>query len=106
MAALVAPLVVGNMGCEMLFIIQQRLHAQQAPIARCSTVLSDLTKELFATELVDSLFQPRLVMPGLSEMHNLLSHLARCSVMRLSMSRCGPRWKGSLLAVITLDVAT
>eukprot|EP00611_Tribonema_gayanum_P010344 TRINITY_DN2032_c0_g1_i2.p1 TRINITY_DN2032_c0_g1~~TRINITY_DN2032_c0_g1_i2.p1 ORF type:complete len:424 (-),score=113.42 TRINITY_DN2032_c0_g1_i2:56-1327(-) len=57
---LAMPMLVLNMGCEMLYILNQRLLAQNVPQDKSNRVLADVTRTMFATEFVkDVLFQPQ-----------------------------------------------
>jgi Organic solute transport protein 1 len=87
MALLAMPIIVTNMGCDMLFIIRQRLHAQETPLIRRFAVLRDISLKLLSNETIEPFFQPRQP-PAVEELYSIFSHLARCSVMRLSALRC------------------
>ena len=47
------PLVVVNLGVEMLYIIEQRLAAQKIPGSKAKLVIEDLTNALLNDQLVD-----------------------------------------------------
>lgn len=84
MAAVAMPLLALNLGCEMLFIIQQRLHAQATPAAKAAAVVADVARELCAL----APFQPAAPAVGLEDLQQLLARVAGSSVMRLSADRC------------------
>ena len=50
---LAMPLVVVNLGVEMLYIIEQRLAAQKIPGSKAKLVIEDLTNALLNDQLVD-----------------------------------------------------
>jgi hypothetical protein len=51
------PMVVLNMGSEMLYILNQRLHAQNIARAKREKVLVDVVKTMFAPHFISALFQ-------------------------------------------------
>ncbi|KAG5192071.1 organic solute transport protein 1-domain-containing protein [Tribonema minus] len=52
---LAMPMLVLNMGCEMLYILNQRLLAQNVPEDKSNRVLADVTRTMFATEVFKKL---------------------------------------------------
>jgi Organic solute transport protein 1 len=84
------PLLVGSMGCEMVYIIYQRLTAQQADAQRCSQVIHELLRSMFASEeFLVALFQPHK-MASAGAMFSVFASMLQQSIIRLdanSMSK-------------------
>eukprot|EP00892_Ulva_mutabilis_P012738 jgi/Ulvmu1/9837/UM056_0078.1 len=83
MTSLTAPFLVYNLGCEMIFIIEQRLRAQNSSQERAATVLLDLAEGLLRQDQMEELFtaQPR---PHIAHIYDKFLQLAHSTVMRLS----------------------
>jgi len=79
------PFLIMNYGAQMLFILQQRLLAQNVTPEKGSRVLSDVVRSLFAPEFIAELMRPQpLYTPqGVRE---VFDKLAQSSIMRLSPS--------------------
>lgn len=86
MASLTTPFLVYNLGCEMLFIIDQRLRAQHSSNERSAAVLLDLADGLLQADLMEAHFeaQPR---PQMSHVYELFVKVVNSTVMRLSTTR-------------------
>lgn len=70
----------------MLFIIDQRLRAQDSSQERSATVLLDLAEGLLQPDLMEAHFaaQPR---PDISYIYDIFLRLTHSTVMRLSTTR-------------------
>ena len=79
------PVVVYNLGVEMLYVLEQRLRAQSVTDFKAVKVLHDVTRAMFAPEFVNELFTPQ---PTYSQYatRKLFDKLAHTSIMRLSES--------------------
>ncbi len=79
------PVVVCNLGVEMLYVLEQRLRAQSVSDAKAVKVLHDVTRAMFAPEFVNELFTPQ---PTYSQAatRQIFDKLAHTSIMRLSES--------------------
>ena len=87
MALLAMPLVVLNMGCEMLYILDQRLHAQEVAADKGVRVLLDVFRTMFDKTFVrDRLCAPQEV-ATVAETRKVFDRLAHSSIMRLSEAR-------------------
>lgn len=88
------PWIVVNMGCEMVFILAQRLRAQEVPASRACRVLCDIVGTLLDRHFVaEKLFVPQ-EMYSLSSTRKIFDRLAHSSIMRLNESRCARRaWR-------------
>jgi hypothetical protein len=86
MSSVVMPLIVSNLGCEMIHIIHQRLTAQKSDPCRMTMVLHDIAAGLFAEEFTAQLFVPQ-TLGSVNSMFQVFGQLAHSSIMRLSTSR-------------------
>merc|ERR1711907_250393 len=77
------PLVLINMGGEMVYILDQRLHAQNVPTDKSHKVLDDVVRAMLNSKLVDQLFTPQQLYTPAS-MRQVFDKLAHSSIMRLS----------------------
>lgn len=87
MSQLAMPLLVVNLGCEMTYILEQRLKAQNIPADKACKVLNDVIRTMFDPGYVDKLFAPQ-DMYTVSQTRKIFDRLAHSSIMRLSESRC------------------
>ncbi|EFJ41172.1 hypothetical protein VOLCADRAFT_107794 [Volvox carteri f. nagariensis] len=85
MSQLAMPLLVVNLGCEMVYILEQRLKAQNIPTDKSCKVLNDVIKTMFDSEYIDKLFAPQ-DMYTVSQTRKIFDRLAHSSIMRLSES--------------------
>ncbi|GAX78582.1 hypothetical protein CEUSTIGMA_g6021.t1 [Chlamydomonas eustigma] len=85
MSLLAMPLIVVNLGCEMLYILDQRLKAQSIPEDKSCRVLQDVVRSMFDTEYAEKLFSPQEVY-SLASTRKIFEKLAHSSIMRLSES--------------------
>ena len=79
------PVVVCNLGVEMLYILEQRLRAQSVPEEKAVKVLHDVVTAMFDPAFVDELFKPQPAYTQRS-MRRIMDKLAHSSIMRLSES--------------------
>ncbi|KAA0156018.1 hypothetical protein FNF27_00302 [Cafeteria roenbergensis] len=79
------PLLVANMGGEMIYILEQRLRAQSISPSKASKVLCDVVKAMFDKDFVDKLFAPAELYTE-SSTREVFSQLAHSSIMRLNKS--------------------
>ena len=91
MSQLAMPLLVVNLGCEMLYILDQRLKAQNIPGDKSCKVLHDVVRTMFDGTYVEKLFAPQ-DMYTVSQTRKIFDRLAHSSIMRLSESRCVHPW--------------
>ncbi|GLC39781.1 hypothetical protein PLESTF_000883200 [Pleodorina starrii] len=85
MSQLAMPLLVVNLGCEMVYILEQRLKAQNIPADKSCKVLNDVIRTMFDPEYVDKLFAPQDIYT-VSQTRKIFDRLAHSSIMRLSES--------------------
>lgn len=70
----------------MLFIIDQRLRAQESSHERSATVLLDLAEGLLHADLMEICFAAQ-ARPDLSYVYDIFVRLTHSTVMRLSTTR-------------------
>ena len=94
MSLLCAPFVVVNLGCEMLYILEQRLKAQAVAPEKQFRVLADVARALFAAAppctsgaASDALLAPAELISA-DTARGIFCRAAHTSIMRLSDSRC------------------
>jgi hypothetical protein len=79
------PVVVCNLGSEMLYILEQRLRAQNITSDKSVKVLHDVVKSMFDRTFVAELFKPQELYTQRST-RQIFDKLAHSSIMRLSAS--------------------
>jgi len=77
------PLVLINMGGEMIYILDQRLHAQMVAEDKSHKVIDDVVRTMFNPKFVAELFKPTEIYSPQS-MRQVFDRLAHSSIMRLS----------------------
>eukprot|EP00903_Cladosiphon_okamuranus_P008100 g7808.t1 len=82
---LVLPMVVLNMGGEMVNILHQRLNAQNVEVDKRSAVLRDVICTMYAPKFIEELFKPQ-DMYSEKATREVFYKLAHSSVMRLNES--------------------
>ena len=75
-----------NLGCEMLYILEQRLKAQNIAGDKSTRVLLDVIKTMFDQMYVEKLFIPQEVY-SVSSTRKIFDRFAHSSIMKLSESR-------------------
>lgn len=77
------PFIVLNMGGEMIYILNQRLQAQNIPADKGKKVLADVIRTMYTAVFLDELFKPQEVYTRAST-KQIFDKLAHSSVMRLN----------------------
>ncbi|CAI8020751.1 Protein OSCP1 [Geodia barretti] len=77
------PLLFFNLGGEMLYILHQRLHAQNVVTGKTARVMQDMVKTMFREQSLEELFKPQPI-PSRKGLQMLLQGVAHSSIMRLS----------------------
>jgi hypothetical protein len=77
------PVIVLNMGAEMIYILEQRLHAQKVPHDKRTKVLVDVVKTMYSRRFVTELFKPQKVYSN-GQTRQIFDKLAHSSIMRLN----------------------
>jgi hypothetical protein len=74
------PLILLNMGGEMVYILQQRLHAQSVEDGKARKVLLDVARAMFSPQFVSELFKPQ-EMYTFASTKQIFEKLAHSSIM-------------------------
>ena len=77
------PLLVVNMGAEMIYILEQRLFAQSVTEAKAAKVLQDVLRTMFSLTFVDELFKPQDMYSSTST-RQIFNKLAHSSIMKIN----------------------
>lgn len=80
---LAMPMLVINMGGEMVYILEQRLRAQNIPTDKSRKVLSDVVKTMYSKKFIAELFKPQPLYSSRST-RQIFDRLAHSSIMRLN----------------------
>lgn len=84
MASLSAmPFLVMNLGAEMIFILEQRLQAQNVTKEKSTRVMQDVLTAMFAPHFLDELMRPQPLYTS-AGIREIFDNLAQASIMRLS----------------------
>jgi hypothetical protein len=84
MVSSIMPLILINMGGEMLYILEQRLKAQNIAADKADKVLHDVCNAMFGSALVAKIFEAGTYTPSTTKA--LFQQLAHSSIMRLNES--------------------
>ena len=79
------PFLLLNMGGEMMYILDQRLRAQNIAPDKSQRVLVDVIRNLYADRLQDDLFRPQPLY-SMSSARQFFDRLAHSSIMKLNTS--------------------
>ncbi|CAF5158694.1 unnamed protein product [Rotaria magnacalcarata] len=71
------------MGGEMVYILDQRLSAQEIVDQKAAKVINDIVGAMFNSKFVDELFRPQELYPKKAVKH-IFEKLAHSSIMRLN----------------------
>ncbi|PVD29279.1 hypothetical protein C0Q70_11876 [Pomacea canaliculata] len=77
------PLLFLNLGGEMMYILDQRLRAQNVAEEKAQKVLNDIVATMFNKRFMDELFKPQLLYSK-KAMRTVFDRLAHASIMRLN----------------------
>lgn len=80
---LAMPPVVINMGGEMVYILEQRLQAQNISAEKAARVLRDVIRSMYAPEFIKELFKPQHMYSNEST-RQIFEKIAHSSIMRLN----------------------
>jgi len=82
------PVLIVNMGGEMVYILAQRLQAQQIPSQKGQKVLCDVVRTMYYPRFIEELFKPQEIY-SLQSTRQIFDRLAHSSIMRLNESSMG-----------------
>lgn len=77
------PILYFNMAGEMIYIIDQRLRAQNISQSRSIRVLNDIVLSVFNSKLIDEVFKPHNSIT-FSVLKTIFEKLVHSSIMRLN----------------------
>ncbi|KAJ1418022.1 organic solute transport protein 1-domain-containing protein [Ochromonadaceae sp. CCMP2298] len=77
------PILVLNMGGEMIYILHQRLHAQSIAPEKARKVLADVVRTMYTPSFLEELFRPQDIYTVAST-KQIFDKLAHSSIMRLN----------------------
>ncbi|XP_046574652.1 protein OSCP1-like [Haliotis rubra] len=77
------PLLFINLGGEMMYILDQRLRAQNIPSEKAKKVLNDIVQTMFNKRFMEELFKPQTLYSK-KAMRTVFDRLAHASIMRLN----------------------
>ena len=80
---LASPIIIINMGGEMLYILDQRLKAQKVDETKAVKVLQEVIQCLFLENFVDQLFEPQNIF-SIQFTKQIFIKIAHCSIMKLN----------------------
>jgi len=79
------PVLIVNMGGEMVYILEQRLQAQKIPETKGQKVLNDVVRTMYYPRFIEELFKPQ-DMYSIHSTRQIFDRLAHSSIMRLNES--------------------
>lgn len=82
---LTMPILIVNMGGEMVYILEQRLQAQNIPQLKGQKVLNDVVRTMYFPRFMEELFKPQ-PMYSVQSTRQVFDRLAHSSIMRLNES--------------------
>ena len=80
---LASPIIIINMGGEMIYILDQRLKAQKIPSSKASKVLEEVVQTMFLKNFVSTLFEPQNIF-SIQFTKQIFIKIAHCSIMKLN----------------------
>lgn len=87
-ALMTMPVLIVNMGGEMVYILAQRLQAQQIPSNKGQKVLCDVVRTMYYPRFIEELFKPQEIY-SLQSTRLIFDRLAHSSIMRLNEASMG-----------------
>jgi hypothetical protein len=84
-STLTMPIIVINMGGEMVYILNQRLQAQTVQEDKSKKVLQDVVRAMYSPLFISELFKPQDMYSVVST-KQIFEKLAHSSIMRLNKS--------------------
>ncbi|XP_068618046.1 protein OSCP1 [Battus philenor] len=91
MSHFATPFIVLNLGCEMIYVIDQRLKSQNIPEDKSEKVLTDIVTVLLHPKLQQELFIPQPVATH-SVVKQLLQDISATSIMKLDEYSMNKLW--------------
>ncbi|KAJ8935117.1 hypothetical protein NQ314_013013 [Rhamnusium bicolor] len=91
MSHYVTPFLVLNLGSEMIFVIAQRLQAQNIPHERATLVLEEIISVLISKSLIADLMKPQATYSH-ENVREIVEDVTQSSAMRLDPVSMGKLW--------------
>ncbi|KAM9805771.1 protein OSCP1 [Syngnathus typhle] len=85
MSSRTLPLLFINLGGEMLYILDQRLRAQNIPADKAKKVMNDIITTMFNKKFLEELFKPQELYSK-EALRTVFDRLAHASIMRLNQA--------------------
>ncbi|XP_071253945.1 protein OSCP1-like isoform X2 [Salvelinus alpinus] len=85
MSSRTLPLLFINLGGEMLYILDQRLRAQNIPADKAKKVMNDIITTMFNKTFLEELFKPQELYSK-KTLRTVFDRLAHASIMRLNQA--------------------
>ncbi|XP_077454697.1 protein OSCP1 isoform X1 [Stigmatopora argus] len=85
MSSTTLPLLFINLGGEMLYILDQRLRAQNIPVDKAKKVMNDIITTMFNKKFLEELFKPQELYSK-KALRTVFDRLAHASIMRLNQA--------------------
>uniref|UniRef100_A0AAY4D724 Protein OSCP1 n=1 Tax=Denticeps clupeoides TaxID=299321 RepID=A0AAY4D724_9TELE len=85
MSSRTLPLLFINLGGEMLYILDQRLRAQNIPADKAKKVMNDIVTTMFNKKFLEELFKPQELYSK-KALRTVFDRLAHASIMRLNQA--------------------
>uniref|UniRef100_A0A674B3T0 Organic solute carrier partner 1 n=1 Tax=Salmo trutta TaxID=8032 RepID=A0A674B3T0_SALTR len=85
MSSRTLPLLFINLGGEMLYILDQRLSAQNIPADKAKKVMNDIITTMFNKKFLEELFKPQELYSK-KTLRTVFDRLAHASIMRLNQA--------------------
>ena len=82
---LCSPLLIMNMGGEMMYILEQRLNAQKVAPEKAAKILNDSVKTLFSPQFIEQLFEPQRIF-SVHYTRQIFTKVVHSSIMTLNES--------------------
>mmetsp|Transcript_7644 Transcript_7644/g.21698 ORF Transcript_7644/g.21698 Transcript_7644/m.21698 type:complete len:398 (+) Transcript_7644:99-1292(+) len=82
------PLLIFNLGGEMIYVLRQRLGAQAIDQLKAQQVLNEVTASLFDEKFITALFCPQRLL-SFAETKAIFRRIAHCSIMKLNETSMG-----------------
>ena len=80
-----SPLLLINMGGEMMYILEQRLSAQKVTPEKAIRILNDSAKTLFSAQFIEQLFEPQRTF-SVHYTRQIFTKVVHSSIMTLNES--------------------
>eukprot|EP01147_Barroeca_monosierra_P002096 gene2096-5150_t len=83
MARKALPILLLNLNCEMLYVIEERLIAQRVAADKAIRVREDLISAMFDREFIRQMFKPQPIYDQ-AQLMAMLQHFSQATIIRLS----------------------